>query len=146
MTIISNVQLPEDPSLAVEFLENCKEISFTLVGSRRFGTATDKSDWDFYTQYSKETEALLRKKGFSRTMFYDYGDLDVVIVYRLLDVDIQLRRDPALYELVCEEIESMGVPFYEGLHKMDRPSRTKVWNFLLRMKASGLDRALLHLG
>ena len=48
----------------LSILENSK-FAFQLTGSRFFGNATEKSDWDFFVQNSPEAIDFLRSNNFA---------------------------------------------------------------------------------
>lgn len=55
--------------------------SFYLTGSRFFGNANEKSDWDFFTLYDKEVRRELLDYGFERNTDETYsGDTEIVEV------------------------------------------------------------------
>ena len=89
--------IPLDTSNAIVSLARLPE-AFHLTGSRFFGYATSKSDWDFAAQYSPELVRKLRDIGFVSCDrgYVRYGDGYTVDVMEHCDVQVQLRSDLGL--------------------------------------------------
>jgi hypothetical protein len=92
---------------AIEFLHNMKE-PFTLTGSRYFGGYSERSDWDFFAEYSEQLQETLVNYGFR--ISHDYtGMSHVVSVLAWGSIHVQLVRDAALKRNVQEKLRNRGI-------------------------------------
>jgi hypothetical protein len=92
---------------AIEFLHNMKE-PFTLTGSRFFGGYSERSDWDFFAEYSERLQESLVNFGFTLTS--DYTNMShVVAVLAFHGIHVQLVRDAALKCKVQEKLRTRGI-------------------------------------
>jgi hypothetical protein len=83
--------------------------SFYLTGSRYFGGATPKSDWDFFTKDFYQTEAYLVSLGFKLINDKAYNDTLTSRVFRHeLGVDVQLVSDPERKEKAQKLLHATG--------------------------------------
>jgi hypothetical protein len=129
----------------VEFLKS-QPTEFHLTGSRFFQHASDKSDWDFFAQHTKELEVILDGASFRRLIFTSYKDQEIVQVYRhytgenkrcslgiinmAIQVDIQLVRQ---VELKVMAQNWLFQAFNKRMGKIDKFYRNYLWDFAYRM-------------
>lgn len=109
-------------------------IEFYLTGSRRFGTNTEASDWDFFTDtLGDRQKRILADMGFveqpKHVMKAEYADNYCLAVWRHpCGIDIQERENAALFETVCQYLDR----FPSLLPSDKRIRRGTWWNQLLR--------------
>lgn len=103
-------------------------IDFYLTGSRAWRTATEKSDWDFFTQDNEDTHAFLITNGF-KVIEHSY-DSDPLIetVYEKVSflertVQVQMCRDVARKQLIQRKLM---VAYPAGFKS--KAEATKLWN------------------
>lgn len=74
---------------------------FTLCGSRKYGGATDDSDWDFWAQSHAELQQWLENNGFenlSDEHYEDPGETVLVLRNEEHKVDVSLQKSLELSE------------------------------------------------
>ena len=109
------------------------EFDFKLTGSRHFGCYTQESDFDFYVKYSKEVLTFLREYGFTLiTNEEGYSDIPDTLVYRLGNVDVQVRQNFLAFDRLNRWMGSQekAVKYLQSLNKKDR---RQYWSFLLKL-------------
>ena len=120
----SNNLNPRD-RLTIDKLQNAPFWVYQ-TGSRSFGYATPHSDWDFYTINNAEVLMWLQANGFaplaSPTNPYYEHDLNLAVVYRCGNVDVQLVKSVEKKFLAQEIIKSWK------LGKLIKSYAHKAWN------------------
>lgn len=85
----------EENNSIVTALEK-SEFTFYLTGSRFFGNAHEKSDWDFFTEDSGDAlRDYLRRIGFRRldSKTTEYTDMNVIDIWENQNVHVQVIRN-----------------------------------------------------
>lgn len=85
----------EENNSIVTALEK-SEFTFYLTGSRFFGNAREKSDWDFFTEDSGDAlRDYLRRIGFRRldSKTTEYTDMNVIDIWENQNVHVQVIRN-----------------------------------------------------
>lgn len=142
-----------DPSW--DYLDDNQEmiirgVPYALTGSRYFQwlgkDISRKTDWDFFTPYSKETEEYLFTLGFEllHTISSEYKDSDVVKVYRAINiqlyvpdedipvqVDIQLVKDYSRRLLIRNVMKRMYLPW----DSISKEGRSHIWDGMYLVSA-----------
>ena len=101
-----------------------------LTGSRFFGTATDKSDFDFFVQYEQNIGLTLARFGFDKLHHmssYLDKDCESVWLHQTYPIHIQLSYD-VLRRLRARNLLKAGLGNINGLNKQ---LRSDLWNKLL---------------
>jgi len=102
-------------------------IPFYLTGSRYFGTSTEKSDWDFFTQYCRETCDKLESMGYVSYWGDYHADKHIVHVYKhtSLPIHIQLVKDTRIKNLIQTTMKRCNY--------FPNKNTTHVWNFAYQL-------------
>lgn len=108
-------------------------VKLILTGSRRFGTSTERSDWDFFTEDSPSVREQFMEVGFRKLPMHDYLDITCNAVFRKENVDIQFRSEIRSYEAVCLVLERLGKDFYIALSNRSIEDRQAWWNMQLEI-------------
>jgi hypothetical protein len=121
-------------------------IVFHLTGSRYFGNATAKSDWDFFTEYTENTQKFLANLGFVRLAFHGYNDELTAGVWRHAaeQIDVQLVRDVPL-KIKIQEMIYADVGMLVTLRNVTKNEATAIWDFLYRL-IGNVKRSSDHAG
>ena len=144
-------KIQDQPILDV--MKNATGIDFHLTGSRFFGTATETSDWDFFTQHCEVTKRWLSKNGFF-TLTHSansYNDQETKCVMRFtsgsFQIDVQLVNDVKKKVRINNAIKHRN-DFLQLMNSLDKEQRTTFWDMLFFasetswFNRSGLDRAV----
>lgn len=116
----------DETQLALAYLYGSQMI-YQITGSRFFGNATEQSDYDFFTEYSKEVATDLEANGFKRDNSWYIGDPALQMLYKRGSVQIQLVNDAPKKEAIQKAIKHYAVHIYLGMSKRDR---RKLWQML----------------
>lgn len=117
------------------------KFNFYLTGSRYFGNATEKSDWEFFVQYDKEIVKYLLDLGFKRNHNEKaYDDKGISAVYTFVPsdytgfedvsqlpehIDVQLCNQ-AWYKFEVQKY--IKHKYLEELIACDKSKRKDIWN------------------
>jgi hypothetical protein len=108
-------------------------ITFHLTGSRFFGTDTEESDWDFFTQDLPGTRTELHHAGFKLDSESYPNDTNFVAVYAKDNVHVQLVPDVRMKKCVQEQIRSLP-----KLWKLDKEECQQLWYIALKLYRNGM--------
>lgn len=117
------------------------KFDFYLTGSRYFGNATEKSDWDFFVQYDDQIVKFLLDLGFKRNYNEKaYDDKGVSAVYTFVPtkytgfedisdspehIDVQLTKH-AWYKLEVQKY--IKHKYLDELIACQKSKRKDIWN------------------
>lgn len=118
------------PSLVLDLMRS--DIKFHLTGSRFFGGANEKSDWDFITEANPVTMSWLEANGFETDLDSSYSDPTIVkVLYGYcvhngsrVKVDVQLVESVStkLYiQSILKDHWKHGLP-------VDKEVKKQIWN------------------
>jgi len=129
---------------ALQILDESETI-FRLTGSRLFNpiyAEINESDWDFFTQYDPVCYKNLVDKGFSEILNQNIGylDSDCLYVLRKDNVDVQFRKNSALYSEVCEyfmQHRRLSTHLMFRIKEGSQSLRKQIWNEFLEAADKG---------
>lgn len=114
------------PFQILESLEN----QFFLTGSRRFGGAREKSDYDFFVQDDGKISEILISHGFKKVSDDErYNTIPNTVVFRKGNVDVQVRKNADEFEKINQWLET-NPNAYKYMRSVSPEQRNKLWMFL----------------
>lgn len=113
----------------LELMEK-SEFNFHLTGSRFFGTATEKSDYDFFIEDSEAVRTqLIKWRFYIESTGITYADTQTIRIYKHPDnIHIQLVRNVPLKE----KAQSILKDFYRkgNNYRMTKPQLRRIWDLV----------------
>lgn len=111
------------------------DLMFFLTGSRFFGLAKAKSDYDFFTQDNEEARDFLTACDFeeiilSESLASQYQDPLIEGIFKKGNVHIQLVNNVALKRKIQEYLKESGLM---SLFHNDKSSTRKLWHLLIKV-------------
>lgn len=112
-----------------------------LTGSRYFGNADHKSDWDFFTQDSNETRKWLLENGFRPVKNSQYISTEIVDVFyhEAGNIHVQL-----VYSESIKAVAQGLLYQYGQMAETPKEARKYLWDFALAYAVDmNLDSSLI---